>query len=620
MKTRTALFCVCTCLAGTALFGGAASAQTKAFRQTNLSSSVSGAAAHTSSNLDGPWAVAFLPGQPFFIAEGGSSSVSSENSSGTEAGVVRVPASGSNSVSMPAGIASDGSSAFISAGVPLQYVVVTQRGTIAGFSAANGEAPAQATLLRDDSAAGAVYTAVALLHPSCCAPYVAVADFSSGSVRTLTSSFEPLDNPGTFEDSSLPAGYAPYGLQVVGSQVYVTYAVQNAAKNGPVAGAGNGVVNIFDLQGRFVRRLAMGGSLDAPWGVTQAAANFGPFSAAILIGNSGDGTVSAFDATSGNFLGQLRDGDGNLLVNPGIRALTFRADGGADPNTLFFTAENGNGQGGLFGAITAGLVSVTRASAPATAANQGAAMTVTVAAGPGNSGTPTGTVSVFEGGAAKGAAPVVDGAATLLLPSTGMLTHSFDVRYSGDANFVPSSTVMPAAATASFAVAANPTSVSVARGQSAPVTVTVTPSGGFTGNVSLSCSSVQTITCSFASSTLMISSGAMSTTMNIDTTTSTPGYGFTFPRGVGFGLGGLLAVLALAFVTMVRRGQRFTRVRVPVLATAAGLAIFALSLTLGGCGYGSSYNPPQNAGPATMTITATSGSVMQTTSVSVTVQ
>ena len=194
MKTRTTLSCVCTCLAGTALFVGAASAQTKAFRQTNLASSVSGAAERTTSSLDGPWAVAFLPGQPFFIADSGSSSVTSENSSGTQAGAVHIPASAGNSVSLPAGIASDGSGAFAAAGTPLQYVVVTQGGTIAGFSAANGEAPTQATLLRDDSAAGAVYTAVALLHPSCCAPYVAIADFSSGSVRTLNSS-EPDYSP-----------------------------------------------------------------------------------------------------------------------------------------------------------------------------------------------------------------------------------------------------------------------------------------------------------------------------------------------------------------------------------------------------------------------------------------
>lgn len=103
MKNRTSLFCICTGLAAAALFAGGASAQTKAFRQTNLASSVSGAAEQTAGSLKGPWAVAFLPGQPFFVADSGSGSVSSENSLGTEAGAVRVPASGSNNAPQNAG-------------------------------------------------------------------------------------------------------------------------------------------------------------------------------------------------------------------------------------------------------------------------------------------------------------------------------------------------------------------------------------------------------------------------------------------------------------------------------------------------------------------------------------
>jgi uncharacterized protein (TIGR03118 family) len=603
------------------MFTGSACAQTKAFRQTNLASSISGAADNTAANLSGPWAVAFLPGQSFYTADNGSGSITSQNSSGSQSGAVRVPAAAGMSAAAPTGIASDASEAFEVRGAAVQYVAVTQGGTISAFAAANGEAPAQATLARDDSATGAVYTSVALLHPSCCAPFAAVADFSDGSIHTFTSFFDPLNGAGSFQDPNLPAGYAPYGIQVIGNQVYVTYAVQNAAKNAPVMGAGNGVVNVFDLQGNFVRRLTMGGNLNTPWGITQASANFGPFSGAILVGNVGDGTVSAFDASSGNFLGQLRDGDGNLLVNPGIRALAFRADGGADPNTLFFTSENANGQGGLFGEITAGLLSVTRASAPTATAGMASAMTVTVAAGPGDSGTPTGMVTVSEGGTAKGAAPVVNGVASLMLPVMGMLMHSLDVQYSGDANFVPSSTTMPvpAAAAASFAVAASPTSVSVSPGQSAPVTITVTPSGGFTGNVSLSCASVPSITCSFVSSSLSITSGSASTTMNINTTPSTPGYGFLPPGGLGLGLGGLLAALALVAIARGQR-ERFGRLRVPVLTTAAVLGALALSLTLGGCGYGSSYTAPQNAGPAMMTVTAQSGSVTQSTTVSVTVQ
>jgi hypothetical protein len=47
---------------------------------------------------------------------------------------------------------------------------------------------------------------------------------------------------------------------------------------------------------------------------------------------------SAFDPTTGNFLGQLQDGSGKTIINPGLWALVFRSDGVRNPNTLYFTA------------------------------------------------------------------------------------------------------------------------------------------------------------------------------------------------------------------------------------------------------------------------------------------
>ena len=75
-------------------------------------------------------------------------------------------------------------------------------------------------------------------------------------------------------------------------------------KHDPVNGAGNGVVDIFDVNGNFVKRFASAGTLNSPWGVAVAPSSFGQFSNAILVGNFGDGTINAFD-TAGNALGQL---------------------------------------------------------------------------------------------------------------------------------------------------------------------------------------------------------------------------------------------------------------------------------------------------------------------------
>jgi uncharacterized protein (TIGR03118 family) len=621
VKQKFALFFCCVILAGAGLIVHGATAQSKAYRQTNLTSNLPGAAANQAQSLSNPWAIAFLPDRPFFVVNSGAGSISPLSASGIQAGAAAVaipPVDMSRST--PSGIASDASGVFGLADAPFQYVVVTQDGTISGFSTPNGENPSQATLVRDDFASGAVYTALALLHPACCAPFVAVANFHDGSIRTFTSTFDLLNRPDAFQDPSLPAGYAPYGMQTIGNQLFVTYALQDAAKHGPVTGAGNGVVDVFDTQGNFVRRFATGGSLNAPWGIALASANFGPFSGAILVGNLGDGTISAFDASTGNFLGQIRDGEGNVVTNPGIRGLTFRTDGVTDPNTLFFTSETDNGKGGLFGAITSGMVSTTRVSTSGASANTSATVTATVDAGPSNPGVPSGVVTIASGGIPQGAEPLVNGVASFILPPAGMGIHAIDVRYSGDAAFLPSSSrtemQVTAAATADFSVAANPSSVTVSSGQSAPVMVTVTPTGGFNSSVNLSCSSVSGITCTFTSATLATTNGAASTTMNVNVASYVGRYGLLPPGSIG--LGGFLAALGLLGL-LTWRGGKLGRARVPVMTTVGVLAIFALSLTMAGCGYGSSYTPPQNSGPAILTVTAQSGAISHTATVNVTV-
>jgi hypothetical protein len=138
--------------------------------------------------------------------------------------------------------------------------------------------------------------------------------------------------------------------------VFVTYAVQDAAKHDPVNAAGNGIVDIFDLEGNFVRRFASNGPLNSPWGVVQASASFGAFSSDILIGNFGDGKINAFDIGTGDFLAPLKDQTGAAIVNGSLWALVFGAGGTGDTNTLYFTAGLAHEGHGLFGAITAAAV------------------------------------------------------------------------------------------------------------------------------------------------------------------------------------------------------------------------------------------------------------------------
>ena len=226
-----------------------------------------------------------------------------------------------------------------------------------------------------------------------------------------------------------------------------------------------------------------------------------------------------------------------------------------------------------------------------------------------------------EGNSTLGSSPInAMGVASVTVNTLAVGSHSLTASFAGGGTFAGSTSptaITDVTASPDFSVAASPGSVTVSPGQSAPVMVTVTPAGGFASSVTLSCSSVPGVTCTFGSATLATASGAASTTMTINTAMSVPRYGFLPPGG--FGIGGLLAALALLGFVVARSGK-FARVRIPVLTSAAALAVFSFSLALGGCGYGSSYTPPANPGPAVMTVTAQSGTLSHTTTVNVTVQ
>ena len=122
-----------------------------------------------------------------------------------------------------------------------------------------------------------------------------------------------------------------------------------------VTGAGAGYVNVFDLNGNLVRRFAGEGALNAPWGLALAPAFFGDFSGTLLVANSGDGRINAFDAFTGDSLGPLTGADGKPLAIDGLQGLAFgNGRDGGDANTLYFTAGGSARDHGLFGSIASG--------------------------------------------------------------------------------------------------------------------------------------------------------------------------------------------------------------------------------------------------------------------------
>jgi uncharacterized protein (TIGR03118 family) len=196
---------------------------------------------------------------------------------------------------------------------------------------------------------GAVYKGLAL-GVGTAGPTLFAANFRSGQVDAFGSSFNLFKS---FTDPTLPAGYAPFNVQVLSGQLYVTYAQQDASKHDDVPGAGHGFVNVFDLNGNFVRRLVSNGALNSPWGLAIAPSSFGSLAGDLLVGNFGDGTINAYDPTTGASLGALFDSHGNPLVIDGLWALTPGNGGvGSDPMAIYFTAGPGGEMHGLFGDLT----------------------------------------------------------------------------------------------------------------------------------------------------------------------------------------------------------------------------------------------------------------------------
>jgi uncharacterized protein (TIGR03118 family) len=689
-------------------------AQTIAYRQANLTSSVPDVADNISRDLVNPWGIAFLSSQPFFIADNNVGRVTAFDATGLSAvpGSFIVPNAAGTGFDRPTGIVADQNSFFGGLSLVKLLILVTDQGTVFTWGPdAHGDLPPQATLVVNHSSQGAVYKGVAILNSSLTAPALAVTDFHGGSIETFLPGFDRVALPGSFTDPNLPAGYAPFGIQAIGSQVFVTYAVQDAAKQDPIAGAGNGIVSIFDMDGNFVRRFATGGALNAPWGITQSSANFGPLSNDILISNVGDGTVNAFDPGTGNFVGALRDGDGSPITEVGLHGLTFRADGFGDPNTLYFTAQINNENDGLFGAITTGLVSATRVSAPNTPADTNVRITATVAAGPGNLGTPTGTVTFFDGSNQLATSPLINGLASINTALTGAGVHTINAQYSGDAIFLSSSDRIPEQVTgiatlsiltapanaapgssvtltatinsaggiptgqvaffdgntalgtspldgngvailrintlaagthtltasytgdgkfegstsagvaitianADFSLRATPSTATVIAGQSAQFMLTVTPAGGFADNVTFSCSPVTGINCTFNPATVTPSNGTASTSLTVTTSASISRYGLLMPSVI-VPCALLIALGLLSFA--LPRGRKVRNARGSLLTATASLAIIALSVALGGCG-GYSSGTQTNRGTASIVITARSGAISHSATVSVTVQ
>ena len=341
---------------------------TRTYVQTNLVSNVPGLAAHTDPNLRNPWGTSTGPGLPIWVSDNAAGVTTLYDGAGNpQPGpknqlVVSIPAppsAGSGAMGSPTGTAFNPTpDGFVvsesGASGPAKFLFATEDGTIAGWNPTVD--PTHAIIAVDRSLAtdtegdhGAVYKGLALVTTPA-GKFLYATNFRFGQVEVFDSNFNVVN---IFTDPTVPAGFAPFGIHNIGGNLFVTFARQNADKHDDSAGPGNGFVDEFSPNGVRLQRFASRGKLDSPWAVTLASPTFGALGGDILVGNFGSGQINAYEATSGEFRGQLRNTDGDPLTIAGLWGLRFPTGSlNVPPNTLYFTAGINHEADGLFGTLT----------------------------------------------------------------------------------------------------------------------------------------------------------------------------------------------------------------------------------------------------------------------------
>ena len=346
MRARRILTAVAMLAVAAAVLAAATpAAENNAYVQHNLVSDGFLPADHTDSNLVNAWGLTSLPGSPWWVADNGTDVSTLYNADGTPRSlVVSVP-------NAPTGAVSNTGSSFVVGSGPALFLFATEEGKLLGWNMSVGTT---AQVVADKSGEDAIFKGLAIAGDRLYAT-----DFHNAKVDVFDGSFGDVNTPGAFVDPSIPAGFAPFGIQNVGGNIFVTYAKQDADHEDDVAGQGLGFVDEYDANGTLIGRVATRGQLNSPWGLATAPANFGRFGGDLLVGNFGDGQITAFARESdGTFAprGQLRSASGGVLTIDGLWALQFGKGALANngpTDSLFFTAGPDDEHHGLFGTIRA---------------------------------------------------------------------------------------------------------------------------------------------------------------------------------------------------------------------------------------------------------------------------
>jgi uncharacterized protein (TIGR03118 family) len=312
------------------------------FTLTNLVSNQSGAR-HKDPLLVNAWGLVYAPGGPFWISDEGTGWSTLYNDSGVNQGLeVLVPTFNGSGTGSPTGIVYNASQQFQVEGWPAIFLFCTLDGTISGWAPASN--PTQAIVAVNNWSSGAIYTGLAITNYPTGSNFLFAADNWNNKVDVYDGNFNLVTS---FTDTTLPPGFAPFGIQDINGLVYVAFA--------STSGGSGGYIDIYTEAGEFVKQLTKSSKLNQPWGFAPAPDNFGLLSNTLLISNNLDkvGVINGFNIVTGQFVGTLADNKGKAINIDQLWGIEFgggsQNDGGK--NELFFTAGPNNNVDGTFGVI-----------------------------------------------------------------------------------------------------------------------------------------------------------------------------------------------------------------------------------------------------------------------------
>jgi uncharacterized protein (TIGR03118 family) len=230
------------------------------------------------------------------------------------------------------------------------FIFASETGHITAWNAGVGGPPTPSeTAFIMASTEGAVYTGLAIHSNPPGGSLLYAADFAGGKIDVFDWEYKPTSLSGSFVDPDVPAEYDPFNIWKLGGKLYVAYAQQ---ENGDaLPDGGHGYISVFDTNGNLLSHLIEDSHLKEPWGMAIAPANFGEFSNALLVANTANGKINAYDPATGSFLGRLADPSGETIHIDGLWALHFgNGTTSGDSNALYFTAAK-NHEHGLFGSL-----------------------------------------------------------------------------------------------------------------------------------------------------------------------------------------------------------------------------------------------------------------------------